>query len=71
MLGVMIVASEDSYVTVEWPRPEPLKRDEWHAQEIAETERSLNRHKDENQKEIGRASRRTEWVAALRKSLVA
>lgn len=54
-----------------WPRPTPKTPKQWHAEEVARTERSLAQDEKENAEEIERARNRSEWVKALRGSVQA
>jgi len=49
----------------------PVRQTEaaWHAAQVAGAERRIARDAEEHQKEVDRVKGRTEWVAALRRSL--
>lgn len=51
--------------------PKPMRRDDWFNMAVAQAERDIAYHTEENANEVDRASKRTEWVRALRKSLEA
>lgn len=53
------------------PEPQPKSIEEWKSEKRAKAERDLTYHSEEHAKEIARARERTEWVTALRLSLLA
>lgn len=50
--------------------PIQMKREDWFAQAVAKAEKDIAYHTEENAKEVERSRKRTEWVAALRRSLI-